>query len=122
MNSATKILGSLAIAGVIAAGSSAFTAGGLSMTASPTVSLGGSVTQTIEGALEVTNIAYNYTSPEGLVDQATITFGSTAAGRTVTGAPNGLNAAACTVVTTVATCDFTAVDLNTFGVTVADLP
>jgi hypothetical protein len=86
MKNATKMLGSLAIAGVIAAGSSAFTAGGLTLLAGQeATSLGGTVTQNVTGAIALNNIAYGYADPNQLdVNLITLTFGTTAAGRTIT--------------------------------------
>jgi hypothetical protein len=121
MKTITKTLGAIAIAGVIAAGGTAFTAGGLSLTADDTVSLGGTVTQTINGTLVISDIAYQYVADNsGNVDQATLTFTTTAAGRDVSVSANGGVDQPCNAGTTTVVCPITAINLNTLAVTVAD--
>ena len=61
MRKSTKFLGALAVAGLVAAGGSAFTSSGLKNNAGPSSFAGGSITQSISGAT-LENIAYTYTN------------------------------------------------------------
>jgi hypothetical protein len=64
MNAIIKTLGAFAIAGTVAAGGSAFTGGGLTMTADATQFVGGTVSQTISGAtLTDVNYTLNTSNP-----------------------------------------------------------
>lgn len=91
MKNMTKILSAVAVAGLLTAGSSAFTAAGLSLAGSQqSVFVGGSVTQTVEGA-HLGTIVYDYFSvPDAQIDGITLTFTGTGEelaeldGRTVT--------------------------------------
>jgi len=124
MNNVTKILGSVAIAGVIAAGSSAFTAGGLTSTAGDAVSLGGTITQEINGDMTVTGIVYDYaTDNSGLVEDIHVTFSTAPGVRPVTAVLNGddVNPVTCgagaTAVERLCT-PLAPLDLNTVAITV----
>jgi hypothetical protein len=87
MNKVAKILGAVAAAGVIAAGSSAFTAGGLSTTAGADADnfIGGQVSQTITGAT-LKSVAYTNdpTSATPSITAVTLVFDEDLTGRPVT--------------------------------------
>jgi hypothetical protein len=97
MKNVTKIVGAVAIAGVIAAGSSAFTAGGLSMVADESVSLGGTVSQSVTGEISLTDVGYTYNGadPNG-VTSIQLTFGAPTASRVVTLVATGTSGGAVT--------------------------
>ena len=59
MRKSSKLLGALAVAGLVAAGGSAFTGTGLSSAAGPTKFVGGTVSQSITGAT-LNSIVYTY--------------------------------------------------------------
>lgn len=59
MRSALQLLGGVAVAGVVAAGSTAFTATGLTNGAGTTQFIGGTVTQTVTGAT-LTGVTYSF--------------------------------------------------------------
>ncbi|MEU4158797.1 hypothetical protein [Actinoplanes sp. NPDC026670] len=96
MRNMIQLLGGVAVAGVVAAGSTAFTAGaglGLTETSTATSSrfIGGSVTQTVSGA-RINGITYAYANAPSntQVTGVTITFNDAAAnGKTITVVPGG---------------------------------
>lgn len=88
MRNMLQLLGGVAVAGVVAAGSTAFTAAGLTSsvnTAGTTVFAGGSVTQTVVGGI-LTNVTTASANASGTqINQFTLQFNNTTpAGRTVT--------------------------------------
>jgi hypothetical protein len=93
MRNLIQLLGGVAVAGVVAAGSTAFTAAGLTSTvntAGTTVFAGGSVTQTVVGGV-LTNVTTASIDASGTqINQFTLQFNSdTPAGRPVTLTTNG---------------------------------
>lgn len=87
-----KILGALAVAGVVAASGSAFTGGGLG-TAPTAGFVGGSVSHSVIGST-VTGVAYDTDEAANLINSVTLTFGDTnVAGKTPTIAFTGGNSA-----------------------------
>jgi hypothetical protein len=87
MRTSTKLLGILAIGGVIAASSSAFTAGGV--TAPPSAFVGGSVSQSITGAA-LASVVYDTDEALNKITSVTLTFSDSAAdAKTPTIAFNG---------------------------------
>lgn len=81
MKSFTKILAAVAVAGTVAVGGSAFTAAGMTISpAAESVFVGGSVTQTVEGA-NLDSIVYTYEAGTGQtgIESVLLTFGGTAA-------------------------------------------
>jgi hypothetical protein len=76
MRTSTKMFGILAVGGVIAAGSSAFTAGGV--TAPPSAFVGGSVSQTITGAA-LASVVYDTDEALNKITSVTLTFSDSAA-------------------------------------------
>lgn len=91
----TKILGALAVAGLVAGGGAAFTASGLSFGAGENDKelVGGTVTQTVEGAT-VESIVYGFADPgvNTQTNKVTVTFGGTLGeltGRAVTAQETG---------------------------------
>lgn len=78
-----KILGAVAVAGLVATGGSAFTAGGLSGAPS-TMFVGGSVDQTITGAV-ISSVVYDVDEAANKITSVTLTFtGATTDGKTPT--------------------------------------
>jgi hypothetical protein len=76
MNLPIKLLGSLAVAGLVAAGGTAFTATGVDHTAvNATRQIGGEVSQTVDGAV-MTAIDYTSDAATGNVTVVTVTFGA----------------------------------------------
>jgi hypothetical protein len=75
MKLATKILGSVAISGILASGGGAFTAAGLTTTGSAGSGafVGGSVSQTVHGAT-LKSVVYRTVGSTNVVDQITLTF------------------------------------------------
>jgi hypothetical protein len=76
MNLPIKLLGSLAVAGMVAAGGNAFTATGFTTNAPGTAVLGGTVTQNAIGAV-MQSVVYQdggVASTTGLVDTILVTF------------------------------------------------
>lgn len=91
MRTNTKFLGALAVAGLVAASGSAFTGTGLatSGTAASAQFVGGTVSQAVTGAT-LTTVAYGFTdTTDTKVSTITLTFSTTADGKTVTVAPSG---------------------------------
>jgi hypothetical protein len=81
-----QLLGGVAVAGAVAAGSTAFTANGIQNTISGSTFLGGSVSQSVTGANLTAMSATTSDAPTNrLVTAFDLTFdGNTPAGRTVT--------------------------------------
>jgi hypothetical protein len=75
MNKISKIFGAVAVAGVIAAGSAAFTAGGLRTDGQAAADqfIGGTVSQSVSGAT-LTNVAYTFSDPITKRDVSAITL------------------------------------------------
>lgn len=68
-----KLLGAVAVAGLVAAGGTAFTATGVTSAASATQAVGvGEVTQSVIGAV-VSDVTYT-SDTNGVVDKVTVTF------------------------------------------------
>jgi hypothetical protein len=74
MRTSSKLLSALAVAGVVAATGSAFTAGGLGATP-PDQFVGGSVAQTVVGTT-VTSVDYNTDETTNTITSVTLTFGN----------------------------------------------
>jgi hypothetical protein len=94
MRNLIQLAGGVAVAGVVAAGSTAFTAAGLTSsvnTAGTTVFAGGSVTQTVVGGT-LTNVTTASANASGTqINQFTLQFdSSTPAGRLVTMTTDGV--------------------------------
>ena len=86
MRSALQLLGGIAVAGAVAAGSTAFTASGITATTTAGASfLGGTVSQGVDGAT-VGSVVFHFTSAANTsIDSVTITFTDAAAtGKTAT--------------------------------------
>jgi hypothetical protein len=96
MNTIVKTLGALVIAGTVAAGGSAFTAGGLGNTV-PTAFIGGSVTQTVSGA-SLDGVKY---TPAALnpnqISTVDLTFNNSVVGQDVVVSFDAGGEASCTV-------------------------
>jgi hypothetical protein len=90
MRNPTKVFGAIAVAGLVAAGGSAFTGTGLATNAGATQFVGGTVSQAVTGAT-LASIVYGYanTTTKTDVNQITLTFTSTQDGRAVTATPTG---------------------------------
>jgi len=83
-----QLLGGVAVAGAVAAGSTALTGSGLTMTPSPNKFVGGSIDQNITGA-NVDSITYHYTDTTNTqVDYLTIAL-TGAAGKALTMSATG---------------------------------
>jgi hypothetical protein len=76
MRKSTKLFGMVAVGGVIAASSAAFTAG--RVTAPPSAFVGGSVSQSITGAA-LESVAYDTDSAANKITSVTLTFSDAAA-------------------------------------------
>jgi hypothetical protein len=92
MNTITKTLGAFAVAGIVAAGGSAFTAGGITNPVNAASGfIGGTVTQTSTGAT-LSNVVYDVDATAGAgqdsVTKITLTFTSTMQNRVVKVAAN----------------------------------
>jgi hypothetical protein len=72
-----KLLGAVAVAGLVAAGGTAFTATGLTSSAPAAAVIGGTIPQTVNGA-DLSSVAYmdGAVASTGLVDTVVLTFGS----------------------------------------------
>lgn len=72
-----KLLGAVAVAGLVAAGGTAFTATGLTSSAPDAAVIGGTIAQTVDGA-ELSSVAYmdGVVASTGLVDTVVLTFAS----------------------------------------------
>jgi hypothetical protein len=93
MRNPTKVFGAIAVAGLVAAGGSAFTGTGLATTgtAASAQFVGGTVSQAVTGAT-LSDIKYDYAADgtQTAVNKITLTFSSdTADLRTVTATPTG---------------------------------
>lgn len=114
MRKSFKIAGGIAVAGVLAAGSYAFTATGLATNTDPAVFLGGTISQTVSGAT-LDSIAYGYADgpADTKVSLVTLTFTDNSAdGHTVSVVldngvtPTGtITCTSTNVITHVSTCD-----------------
>lgn len=69
-----KLLGAVAVAGLVAASGSAFTASGLASTADAAAEVGGTVTQSVDGAT-LTDVQYT-ADGDGKVSNVRVTFGA----------------------------------------------
>ncbi|GAA1814499.1 hypothetical protein HC028_26355 [Planosporangium flavigriseum] len=113
MRKSFKVAGGLAVAGIIAASGSAFTATGLatSGTAAAPQFVGGSISQTVDGA-DLSEIAYGFTDDtKTAVDSITLTFAAVPDGKTVTAEATGGNNGTFTCTNTatlVSTCTYAA--------------
>jgi hypothetical protein len=86
-----QLLGGVAVAGAVAAGSTAFTAAGLTSNAGSTSFIGGQVTQTINGAT-LTSVAYHFTDAPANTHLDSITLvmaDANSDGKTVAVVPHG---------------------------------
>ena len=81
MRNSIKFLGALAVAGLVAAGGSAFTAGGLIRSAPADQFIGGSVSQTITGATLLTT--QYIVASNNYVTGIDLAFDAAAAGKTL---------------------------------------
>jgi hypothetical protein len=108
MRKSTKFIGALAVAGLVAAGGSAFTSIGLTNNAPSSVFVGGTVSQSVTGA-SLNSIVYTY-APDGsntIINSFAATFAAGVAdGHVVSTVVTGTSGAwSCTVITTlVSTC------------------
>jgi hypothetical protein len=77
MGISVKILGALAVAGMAATGSSAFTGAGLASSAGPDQFIGGTVSQTVHGAV-LDSVVYGFTADptNSKINLVTLTFHS----------------------------------------------
>jgi hypothetical protein len=130
MRNPTKVFGAIAVAGLVAAGGSAFTGTGLADTAGATQFVGGTVSQSVTGAT-LASIVYGYAdnATKTDVNQITLTFTNTADGKAVTVAPTGgsggtftcpniaANSSVCTFTPTTSEVGYTG--LNSLAVTVS---
>lgn len=79
-----KLLGAVAVAGLVAATGSAFTATGLATTAGATQFVGGTVSQSVTGAT-LSSLVYGFTdTTKTAVNSVTLTFGDATGGKTPT--------------------------------------
>jgi hypothetical protein len=84
MRKSTKFLGALAVAGLVAAGGSAFTSTGVTNNAGPTQFIGGTVSQSVTGAT-ISTIAYNFSdATKTAVTTIVLTFADATGGKTPT--------------------------------------
>ena len=105
MNNIVKTLGALAIAGTVAAGGAAFTAGGLDSTVAADQFIGGQVTQTVTGAT-LESVAYLRAVVPNKVSEVDLVFAGDVTGKTVTLNFDQASNFTCTVVDgTHATCN-----------------
>lgn len=98
MRTSTKLVGAFAVAGLIAAGGSAFTATGVTNNAGASQFVGGTVSQTVSGAT-LSSIAYTFADTSNTaVTAANLTFADDALtyGKTVTATLSGGTAEALT--------------------------
>lgn len=91
-----KLLGAFAVAGLVAATGSAFTATGLDRTAPDTQFVGGTVSQTVTGAT-LSGLVYGFTDgTKTAVNKVTLTFADATGSKVPTIALTGGDAAAFT--------------------------
>jgi hypothetical protein len=96
-NNTKKLLGAVAVAGVIAAGGSAFTGTGVTSTAAASQFVGGTVQQAVTGAT-LNDVSYGFSDATNTaINAVTLTFAADALGKTVgialTG--NGASTSSC---------------------------
>jgi hypothetical protein len=108
MRSMLQLLGGVAVAGAVAAGTTAFTATGLATNAGASGFVGGTISQTVTGAT-LSSITYHTdTTPGDSVDSITMVFAATMAGRTVGGTlhygASSTQTYTCSISTVTATC------------------
>ncbi len=107
-----KVLGAVAVAGLVAASGSAFTAGGLVNGDGASEFVGGSVDQGITGST-VSSIVYDVDEPNNKIVSVALTFDAAALGKTPTitftgGTVNGTYTCSAVAVTTfLSTCTAT---------------
>lgn len=93
-----KLIGAVAVVGILAAGGSAFTATGLTSTAGASQFIGGTVSQAVTGAT-LNGITYGFTDATNTaVDTVTLTFAADAVGKhvAIALAGNGASTSSCT--------------------------
>lgn len=98
----TKILGAVAVAGLVAATGSAFTGTGLTNNAGASQFVGGTVSQSVTGA-SLAGVVYAFSDTTNTaVNKITLTFADGADGKAVSVAPSGGSGGtfSCPVVTT----------------------
>lgn len=88
MRSAVQMLGGVAVAGVVAAGSTAFTATGLTNSAGASQFIGGTVTQTVTGAT-LTGVTYSFGDVAKTKVRSVVLAFTGADGKTATVVPAG---------------------------------
>jgi hypothetical protein len=104
-----KLLGALAVAGIVAASGSAFTGAGLTNNAGSTQFVGGTVSQSVTGAT-LTNVAYSFTDATNrTADTVTLTFAADALGKQVAVALTGGAGTAFTCTNVLAISPYTSV-------------
>lgn len=80
MRKSTRILGAIAVAGLLAAGSAAFTANGITRTAPGTQFIGGTVSQTVTPGVNLSSIVYNSDGTGTSLTSVDLTFDANADG------------------------------------------
>jgi hypothetical protein len=89
MNTTKKLIGAVAVAGVLAAGGSAFTGTGVTSTAPSTQFVGGTVSQAVTGAT-LNNVTYGFSDATNTaINAVTLTFAADAVGKSVAIALSG---------------------------------
>jgi hypothetical protein len=73
MRTSSKIIGAVAVAGLVAAGGSAFTATGLARTAPASQYVGGTVSQSVTGAT-LSDVSYHFSDAPANTSVASITL------------------------------------------------
>jgi hypothetical protein len=101
MRNSTKLLGAVAVAGVVAATGSAFTGGGLTSSAPQSQFVGGTVGQTVSGAILESTA---YTVVDNVVTNIHLTFDTAADGKALTVTFGGASYSCDTVVSTGTDC------------------
>jgi hypothetical protein len=92
-----KLIGAVAVAGIVAAGGSAFTGTGVTDAAAGSQFVGGTVSQTITGAT-LNDIAYGFTNAaDTTINAVTLTFEADALGKhvSIALAGNGASTSTC---------------------------
>jgi hypothetical protein len=125
MRSALQLLGGVAVAGVVATGSTAFTATGVTTNAGAAQFVGGVVSQTVSGAT-LSSVGYGFSDATNTsVTSVVLTFVEDVSARTVTvktttAGPTVSAAISCTESTTTATCSLSSLTtLTNLEITVA---
>ena len=119
MHKHAKLLGAVAVAGLVAATGSAFTGTGLTNAAGATQFVGGTVSQAVTGAT-LSAVAYTFSNTtKTAVTQIDLTFATGANGQAVTVALTGADSDAftCTVITNDASTCTTALNASYTGLT-----